>query len=80
MAISPPSSGPVCHTSALPGKLWRTTPSGQKQIQAGRTLTLVEDLNGEDRLHEPGSRCLDRLAPEPWTLPVMLKSAKDSTQ
>jgi DNA repair protein RecN (Recombination protein N) len=52
----------------------------KKQIQVGRTLTLVEDLNGEDRLHELAQMLGQISAGTLDSAREMLKSAQDTTR
>jgi DNA repair protein RecN (Recombination protein N) len=52
----------------------------KKQIQVGRTLTLVEDLNGEDRLQELAQMLGQISAGTLDSAREMLKSAQDTTR
>ena len=52
----------------------------KKQIQGGRTLTLVDDLNGDNRIHELAQMLGKVSARTMDSAREMLKSAQDSTQ
>lgn len=52
----------------------------KKQIQGGRTLTLVDDLNGDNRIHELAQMLGQVSARTMDSAREMLKSAQDSTR